>query len=126
MSMNRKRRLLLVGAAAGGLSALGLGTLAAVAVAQPQERIIKVVARKFDFTPGEIHLKKSVPVVLELTTLDVVMGFNVPDFGVRSDIMQGMTSRIRFTPDKVGEFPFYCDIFCGSGHEGMSGVIAVT
>jgi cytochrome c oxidase subunit 2 len=126
MSMNRKRRLLLVGAAAGGLSALGLGTLAAVAVAQPQERIIKVVARKFDFTPGEIHLKKSVPVVLELTTLDVVMGFNAPDFGVRSDIMQGMTSRIRFTPDKVGEFPFYCDIFCGSGHEGMSGVIAVT
>ena len=126
MNINRKRRLLLIGAAAGGVSALGLSTLAAVAVAQPQERIIKVVARKFDFTPGEIHLKKSVPVVLELTTLDVVMGFNAPDFGVRSDIMQGMTSRIRFTPDKVGEFPFYCDIFCGSGHEGMSGVIAVT
>jgi cytochrome c oxidase subunit 2 len=126
MSMNRKRRLLLVGAAAGGVSALGLSTLAAVVVAHPQERIIKVVARKFDFTPGEIHLKKNVPVVLELTTLDVVMGFNAPDFGVRSDIMQGMTSRIRFTPDKVGEFPFYCDIFCGAGHEGMAGVIAVT
>ncbi|MDB5764394.1 MAG: cytochrome oxidase subunit periplasmic domain protein [Herminiimonas sp.] len=121
MSVNHKRRLLLIAAAAGGLS-----TLAAIVVAQPQERIIKVVAKKFDFTPGEIHLKRSVPVVLELTTLDVVMGFNAPDFGVRSDIMPGAVSRVRFTPDKVGEFPFHCDIFCGSGHESMSGVIAVT
>jgi cytochrome c oxidase subunit 2 len=45
---------------------------------------------------------------------------------VRSDIMPGMVSRIRFTPDKAGEFPFHCDIFCGSGHESMSGVMTVT
>lgn len=121
MSIDRKRRQLLIGAAAGGLSAL-----AAVVVAQPQERIIKVIAKRFDFTPGQIHLEKGVPVVLELTTLDVVMGFNVPDFGVRSDILPGTTSRVRFTPDKVGEFPFHCDIFCGSGHEDMTGVIAVS
>jgi cytochrome c oxidase subunit II len=121
MSVNHKRRLLLIGATAGGLS-----TLAAVVVAQPPERIIKVVAKKFDFTPSEIHLKKGVPVALEFTTLDVVMGFNAPDFGVRSDIMPGTMSRVRFTPDKVGEFPFHCDIFCGSGHEDMTGVITVT
>jgi len=120
MSANLKRRLLLIGAAAGGLSAL-----AAVVVAQPQERIIKVIAKRFDFTPGEIHLKKGVPVTLELTTLDVVMGFNAPDFGVRSDIMPGTISRIHFTPDKIGEFPFHCDIFCGSGHEDMTGIITV-
>jgi cytochrome c oxidase subunit 2 len=119
MNVDRKRRLLLIGAAAGGLGALG-----AVA-AQPKERIIEVVAKKFDFTPGEIHLKKNMPVLLELSAVDAVMGFNAPDFGVRSDIMPGMTSRVRFTPDKVGEFPFHCDIFCGSGHETMTGVIIV-
>src|SRR5689334_11394730 len=121
MSVNYKRRLLLIGAAAGGLS-----TLAAIVEAQPQERIIKVVARKFTFTPSEIRLKKNVPVVLELTTLDIVMGFNAPDFGVRSDIVPGKVSRLSFSPDKTGEFPFHCDIFCGSGHEDMVGVIVVT
>lgn len=121
MNINHKRRLLMAGAAASGL-----GASIAVIGATPPERIIKIVAKKFDFTPSEIRLKKNVPVTLELTTLDVVMGFNLPDFAVRADILPGTTARIRFTPDKVGEFPFNCDIFCGSGHEAMSGTVIVT
>jgi cytochrome c oxidase subunit 2 len=35
-------------------------------------------------------------------------------------------SRVRLVPDKVGTFPFVCDIFCGSGHEDMTGTIVVT
>jgi cytochrome c oxidase subunit 2 len=54
------------------------------------------------------------------------MGFNAPDFGVRSDIVPGKISRVRFTPDKSGQFAFQCDIFCGSGHEDMAGLITVT
>ena len=84
-----------------------------------------MVAKKFDFTPGEIHLKRGEPVVLELTTLDVVMGFNAPDLGVRCDIVPGAVSRVRFTADRAGEFAFHCDIFCGSGHDDMAGVIVV-
>lgn len=121
MSINHKRRLMLIGTATAGLSAF-----ATIVVAQPQERIVKVVARKFNFTPDKIPLKKNVPVVFELTTLDVIMGFNLPDFGLRADIMPGTVSRVRFTPDRTGEFPFHCDIFCGSGHEDMTGVITVT
>jgi cytochrome c oxidase subunit 2 len=120
MKINHKRRLLLSAAAVGGL-----GALTAIVAAQPQERIIRVVAKKFDFTPGEIHLKRGEPVVLELTTLDVVMGFNAPDFGVRCDIVPGEVSRVRFIPGRAGEFAFHCDIFCGSGHEGMTGTIVV-
>jgi cytochrome c oxidase subunit 2 len=26
----------------------------------------------------------------------------------------------------VGEFPFHCDVFCGSGHDQMEGTIKVT
>jgi cytochrome c oxidase subunit 2 len=44
---------------------------------------------------------------------------------MRSDILPGVTTRLRFTPDKVGEFPFHCDIFCGSGHETMAGTLVV-
>jgi len=121
MNPNHTRRLLLITAAA-----CGIAPFAALVRAQSEEQVIKVVAKRFDYTPGEIQLKKGVPVTLEFTTLDVPMGFNAPDFGVRTDILPGMMSKVRFTPDKVGTFTFHCDIFCGSGHEDMAGTIVVT
>jgi cytochrome c oxidase subunit II len=53
-------------------------------------------------------------------------GWYLPDFAIRADILPGTTSRLRFTPDKSGEFGFHCDVFCGSGHENMTGTVIVT
>ena len=64
-------------------------------------------------------------VVLEFVSADVVMGFNAPDFNIRADILPGRVSRVRFAPDKAGTFVFLCDIFCGDGHERMSGKLKV-
>jgi cytochrome c oxidase subunit 2 len=119
--MNVQRRLLLLGAAAGALA-----SLSPLVRGQAEERVIKVNAQRFTYAPSEIVLRKGVPVVLELTSLDVVMGFNAPDFDVRADVLPGKTSLVRFTPDKSGRFVFLCDIFCGSGHEEMSGTIVVS
>jgi len=48
-----------------------------------------------------------------------------PGLGIRIDIRPGKVNRLRFVPDKVGAFPFHCDNFCGSGHEGMRGMVTV-
>jgi cytochrome c oxidase subunit 2 len=116
-----RRRLTM---ALGGLL-LGAATIGLRAAAQPEEQVIKMVARRFTYTPNKLSLKRGVPVVLELTSADVLMGFNAPDFDVRADIIPGQTARVRLVPDKVGTFTFLCDIFCGSGHETMSGTITV-
>jgi cytochrome c oxidase subunit 2 len=29
------------------------------------------------------------------------------------------------TPEKVGNFMFVCDLFCGTGHDDMDGTIVV-
>ena len=108
----------------GGLL-LGAVTIGLRAAAQPEEQVIKILARRFTYTPNKLTLKKDVPVVLELTTADVLMGFNAPDFDVRADIIPGQVARVRLVPGKVGTFTFLCDIFCGSGHETMSGTITV-
>lgn len=89
------------------------------------EPVIQITAKKFEYSLHTLTLKKGVPVVLELTALDRLHGFNLPDFGVRSDVLPGKLTRIRFTPDKTGEFVFFCDVFCGDGHEEMSGVLTV-
>ena len=104
---------------------IGGTTLGARAIAQPGEQVIKVVARRFTYSPNVITLKKGVPVVLELTTADVLMGFDAPDFNARADIVPGQTTKLRLVPDKVGTFTFLCDIFCGDGHEDMSGTLIV-
>jgi cytochrome c oxidase subunit 2 len=97
-----------------------------VIVGSPEERVIAIKAKKFEFTPSVINVKKGVPVVLELTSEDRVHGFNLPDFKVRTEVKADGTSRVRFTPDKVGSFTFVCDVYCGSGHEDMSGTIVIS
>jgi cytochrome c oxidase subunit 2 len=120
--MNPKRRSVMFSAVA---AALGLGSVGTFVAAQSKERVIKIAAKRFTFTPEKITLKKGQPVVFEFRTLDVFMGFNLPDFNVRADIIPEKAVRVSFVPDKTGTFVFLCDVFCGDGHEKMSGQITV-
>ena len=95
-------------------------------VAAENEQVIQITAKRFEYSPKEITLKKGVPAVFEFTSLDRLHGFNCPGLRLRTDIHPGKTNTLRFTPDKAGTFPFHCDNFCGSGHEGMRGTIIVT
>jgi cytochrome c oxidase subunit 2 len=92
----------------------------------PAERVIHITAKKFEFSPDSITLKKGEPVVFEISSDDRKHGFNLRAFGLRSDVLPGNVSRIRFTPDKTGKFTFSCDVFCGDGHEEMTGTVVVT
>jgi cytochrome c oxidase subunit 2 len=103
----------------------GAGGWVGTSAASADEQVIRLTAKKFEYDLREITLKKGAPVVLELTSLDRVHGFNQPDFGVRGDAVPGMVTRVRFTPTKTGEFVFFCDVFCGDGHEEMSGTLIV-
>lgn len=94
--------------------------------ASTPEQVIKISAKKFEFIPNQITLKKRVPVVLELTSQDRAHGFNAPDLNARTAILPGKVTTLRVVPEKAGSFDFFCDIFCGSGHEGMNGKINVT
>ena len=87
--------------------------------------MIKITAKRFDYTPGKLTLKKGEPVILEFRTADVLMGFNVPELQVRADIIPDKVTRVRFVPDKTGTFTFLCDIFCGTEHERMQGTVTI-
>ena len=99
--------------------------LASAKVSAGGEQVIHLTAKKFEYTPNEITLKKGVPVVLEITSLDRDHGFKVPELGVRADVKPGETTRVRIVPDRVGRLEFRFDVFCGSGHEDMAGELNV-
>ena len=116
-----RRTLLRAAAAVGLIAATGRIPI----LAQPKPRIIPMLAKKFTYEPAEVTLKLNEPVTFQLTSADVVMGFSVPDFKTRGTIIPGQTTEVSMTPDKIGEFTFVCDVFCGSGHEDMEGTIRV-
>lgn len=118
--MDPLRRLLLAGS-----GALMLGAVGAIAAAGPKPRVIKVVAKKFEFVPAEIRVAKGETVELQISAPEVPMGFSLPDFKSRVDVMPGKVATLTFTPDKAGSFGFVCDLFCGSGHEDMQGTLVV-
>src|SRR5271169_4056579 len=93
--------------------------------ADQAEQVIKITAKKFEYSPNEIRLKKGVPAVLEFTSLDRLHGFICPDLNIRTDINPGKVSTIHIVPQKSGTYDFHCDIFCGEGHEDMTGTIIV-
>lgn len=90
------------------------------------EQVIKITAKKFEYSPNEIRIKKGVPVILEFTSLDRTHGFTIPEMdGIRATIEPGKTTRVRLVPQKAGTYDFFCDVFCGEGHENMTGRIIV-
>lgn len=125
MSIDTNRRTLMNTA-----GALALSSVAVLAFAQsnkkPKERVIKIIAKKFVYVPNEIRVKQGETVVLQFTAPEVPMGFSLPDFSVRADIMPGKVTTVRLTPDKTGSFTFLCDVFCGTGHEDMNGMLIVS
>lgn len=119
MTVDARRRQLLV------LGASGLATASALVAAQGSERTIAIVAKKFEFVPAEISVRPGETVLLQLTAPDVAMGFYLATYALRADIMPGKTTTLRLTADKPGRFEFSCDVFCGSGHEEMAGLLIV-
>jgi len=124
--MNGDRREVLVRAGVFALfAASGMGTLARrSAASEPQ--VVKVVAQRFQFTPNEIELKSGQPVVLEITSLDFIHGFNIPALGIRTNLLPGPPTRVAIKALAPGRYDFLCDNFCGSGHEEMNGTIVVS
>ena len=124
--MHRKKRVLIAGVLFVSAAIISGLALYARANALPAEREIHITAKKFEFTPDTITLKKGEPVVLVLSSQDRKHGFNLRGFGIHADVNPGEVARVLFTPNKTGKFTFSCDVFCGEGHEDMTGTVVVT
>jgi cytochrome c oxidase subunit 2 len=87
--------------------------------AQAAPRRIEISAKKFEFTPAEITLKKGEPVVIVLKSMDVAHGLRFRELGFNVKASKGQTTEAAFTPTKTGDFVGQCSVFCGSGHGHM-------
>jgi cytochrome c oxidase subunit II len=82
-------------------------------------RVIEIRAKKFEFSPSEIALKRGEPVLLRLTSEDRKHGFLLKPFKIDTDITPGKATDIAVTPAAAGDYTVICDHYCGTGHGNM-------
>jgi cytochrome c oxidase subunit II len=87
--------------------------------AQSAKRI-EITAKRFDYTPSVITLKKGEPVVLVLRSSDVTHGLKIPEMNVKAEVKKDKDTEIALTPTETGHFIGKCAHFCGKGHGSMT------
>jgi len=80
-----------------------------------------------DITPpiNDIHVPLNKPVVIKLTSLDVIHSFKLYNQRVNQDAIPGLMVQFHFVPTKTGKFQVYCAQLCGNSHSAMRGFFTV-
>ncbi len=71
-------------------------------------------------TANELHVPVGRPVVLHLTSADVIHSFWVPNLHGKTDLVPGVVNTSWFTADTPGVFRGQCAEFCGVQHALMA------
>ena len=72
-------------------------------------------------TLNEIHLPVNKPVIVYVSSKDVIHSFKVVAMRVCQDAIPGLRIPCWFTPTKIGVYQVNCAQLCGGGHSAMSG-----
>jgi cytochrome c oxidase subunit II len=107
---------------------------ALAALSAPQPLTIKVTGHQWwwdiryaDSTPSqmlttanELHIPVGQPVLLELTSQDVIHSFWVPNLHGKKDLIPGRVTTLWLQADRPGVFRGQCAEFCGHQHAYMA------
>jgi cytochrome c oxidase subunit 2 len=74
-------------------------------------------------TTDDIRIPVGAPVLLELTSTDVIHSFYLPNFRVKQDAVPGNVGRLTFQARVPGEYEIACAQHCGPNHYKMRGIL---
>ena len=83
-------------------------------------------AAKDDITTiNQLNLPIDRPVLVHLSSKDVIHSFGLIEMRVKQDAVPGMSMPVWFIPSRLGEYEISCSQLCGLGHFRMRGFITV-
>ena len=83
-------------------------------------------AAKDDITTiNQLNLPIDRPVLVHLSSKDVIHSFGLYEMRVKQDAIPGMTIPVWFIPNRIGEYEITCSQLCGLGHYRMRGFLNI-
>ncbi len=116
------------------LAFAGARNLGVVRAIDPSAMVVKVTAGQwywqyaypdYGVSSTDLVLPVSKQVDLQMTSVDVIHSFWVPEFRIKQDIIPGRTVEMRVTPSLIGEYKVRCAELCGLRHAYMEGKVSV-
>jgi cytochrome c oxidase subunit II len=108
------------------------GAASAALEAAPQDSVrppqeIRVTARKYSFTPARIEVQENDLVKVTMEAADIPHSFTIDDdnYRIAKRATPGHPVVFEFRADKVGTFPFYCNLTTDPNCKGMHGELVV-
>ena len=117
------------------LAAYGWIVLDDIEAKKSDALVVHVTGQQFAWSfeyPGQGKLQSNQlvlpvdrPVHFKINTKDVLHDFWVPEFRLKSDAVPGITTDVRVTPTRLGNYPVVCAELCGIGHSTMRQTVRV-
>ena len=107
---------------------IGAQQLSQITRPNSEELVVEVTAQQYawtfhypdwDITSPELNLPRDRQVLFQMTSLDVIHSFWVPEFRIKQDAVPGSTTELRITPTEVGAYKVRCAELCGTAHYSM-------
>jgi len=70
-------------------------------------------------TTTVLYLPINQSVEFNMVSRDVIHAFWIPAFRLQEDVVPGITTHYRATPDRLGRYTVVCNLLCGLGHSLM-------
>jgi len=98
-------------------------------VADPNKQTVEIDMSVYQWRFGYCHITvyEGQTVTFTLKSLDVPHGFAIDGYPEIGNVFVSpqATSKVTFTANKLGEFVYFCTVFCGEGHPLHKGLITI-
>jgi cytochrome c oxidase subunit 2 len=74
---------------------------------------------------NNLHVPIGTPVLLNMTSLDVLHDYALPAMRVKQDVIPGRFTYLWFEATREGTYPIFCAEYCGTEHSLMKGKVTV-
>jgi len=76
-------------------------------------------------TINQMNLPVDRPILVQLSSKDVIHSLGLIEMRVKQDAIPGMTMPVWFIPNRIGEYEIACSQLCGLGHFRMKGFVTI-
>ncbi len=91
----------------------------------PNEYHVVMIAMAWAYLPSEIHVPAGAKVTFEISSADVIHGFEIPGTRVNMMVIPGQIGRLTHTFTTKGTLHLICHEYCGVGHQTMNAKVVV-